>query len=371
MLEQDRIYMARAFELARKGRFTTSPNPNVGCVIVRDGEVVGEGYHQKAGEPHAEVHALRMAGDKARGATAYVTLEPCSHHGRTPPCAEALIKAGVSRVVASMQDPNPQVAGRGLFMLSQAGIETSSNILLEQAEALNRGFLKRMRTAFPYIQLKLAASLDGKTALESGESKWITSPAARKDVQVLRAQASAILSTSNTVIADDPALTVRWSELPSDIQQEYPEDQLRQPIRIVLDRHNKVTPEHQVTQLAGECWLIRPTPDNEVTWQGQVEQIPILADENGIDLVILMMQLAKRNINSIWVEAGPTLAGSLLKLGLVDELIVYIAPKLLGDTARGLVNFPALKSLSDAPNFEFTDVEKVGNDLRVRLRPVW
>lgn len=370
MIEQDRIYMARAFELAQKGRFTTSPNPNVGCVIVRDGEIVGEGYHQKAGEPHAEVYALRMAGEKAQGATAYVTLEPCSHHGRTPPCAEALINAGISRVVASMQDPNPQVAGRGLYMLSKAGIETASNILLEDSEALNRGFLKRMRTGFPYIQLKLAASLDGKTALESGESKWITSPAARQDVQLLRAEASAILSTSNTVIADDPSLTVRWNELPTEIQQIYPETQLRQPIRIVLDNHNRVTPEHKVTQLEGECWLIRSKPDVNATWQGQVEQFSVLADDNGIDLVVLMMQLAKKNVNSIWVEAGPTLAGALLKLGLVDELIVYIAPKLLGDSARGLVNFPPLAALSDAPKFEFTDVTKVGNDLRVRLRPI-
>ncbi|MBP6123014.1 MULTISPECIES: bifunctional diaminohydroxyphosphoribosylaminopyrimidine deaminase/5-amino-6-(5-phosphoribosylamino)uracil reductase RibD [Providencia] len=370
MIEQDRIYMVRAFELARKGRFTTSPNPNVGCVIVLDGVIVGEGYHQKAGEPHAEVHALRMAGDKAKGATAYVTLEPCSHHGRTPPCAEALINAGVSRVVASMQDPNPQVAGRGLYMLSKAGIETATNLLLEDAEAINRGFLKRMRTGFPYIQLKLAASLDGKTALESGESKWITSPAARQDVQALRAEASAILSTSNTVIADDPSLTVRWNELPKDIQQVYPEEQLRQPIRIVLDNHNRVTPEHKVTQVDGECWLVRSKLDENVAWQGQVEQVAILADDKGIDLVVLMMRLAKRNVNSIWVEAGAKLAGSLLKLGLVDELIVYIAPKLLGDNARGLVDFPALSALSDAPKFEFTEVIKVGDDLRVRLRPI-
>ena len=370
MIDQDRIYMARAFELAQKGRFTTSPNPNVGCVIVRDGEIVGEGYHQKAGEPHAEVHALRMAGEKAQGATAYVTLEPCSHHGRTPPCAEALINAGIIRVVAAMQDPNPQVAGRGLYMLSKAGIDTASNILLEDAEALNRGFLKRMRTGFPYIQLKLAASLDGKTALESGESKWITSPTARQDVQLLRAEASAILSTSNTVIADDPSLTVRWNELPIEIQKIYPETQLRQPIRIVLDNHNRVTPAHKVTQLEGECWLIRSKPEVNATWQGQVEQLSVLADDNGIDLVVLMMQLAKKNVNSIWVEAGPKLAGALLKLGLVDELIVYIAPKLLGDSARGLVNFPPLTKLLDAPKFEFTDVTKVGSDLRVRLRPI-
>lgn len=371
MIEQDSIYMARAFELAQKGRFTTSPNPNVGCVIVRDAVIVGEGYHQKAGGPHAEVHALKMAGEKAQGATAYVTLEPCSHHGRTPPCAEALINAGVSRVVAAMQDPNPQVAGRGLYMLSQAGIETRSNLLLDQAEAANRGFLKRMRTGFPYIQLKLAASLDGRTALESGESKWITSPAARKDVQVFRAEASAILSTSSTVVADDPSLTVRWDELPADVQQSYPEEQLRQPIRIILDNHHRVTASHKVTQLDGECWLVSANPSKQSIGQGNVEQIAIPADENGTDLVILMMQLAKRNVNSIWVEAGAKLAGSLLKLGLVDELIVYIAPKLLGSSARGLVDFPPLNALADAPKFEFTDVEKVGDDLRVRLRPVW
>lgn len=371
MIEKDRMYMARAFELAQKGRFTTSPNPNVGCVIVLNDEIVGEGYHQKAGEPHAEVFALRMAGDKAKGATAYVTLEPCSHHGRTPPCAEALINAGIKRVVASMQDPNPQVAGRGLYMLSKAGIETSTNVLLDEAEAINRGFLKRMRTAFPYIQLKLAASLDGKTALGSGESQWITSAEARRDVQVLRAQASAILSTSSTVIADNPSLTVRWNELPADIQKVYPKEQLRQPIRIILDNHHRVTADHKVTQVGGECWLVSDKPDNEAVWQGKVEQLAIPTDNNGTDLVILMMQLAKKNVNSIWVEAGEKIAGSLLRLGLVDELIVYIAPKLLGNNARGLINLPPLDSLSDAPKFEFTEVIQVGDDLRVRLRPVW
>lgn len=368
--QQDAQYMAQAIELAQLGRFTTSPNPNVGCVIVLDNQVVGTGYHQKAGEPHAEVHALKMAGERAKGATAYVTLEPCSHHGRTPPCAEALIKAGVSRVVAAMQDPNPQVAGRGLFMLQQAGIEVESGVLMAEAEAINRGFFKRMRTAFPYIQLKLAASLDGKTALASGESKWITLPAARQDVQNFRAQASAILTTSSTVLADDPALTVRWEQLSTDIQAIYPQASVRQPTRIILDRHNRVTSQHQVTQLDGACWLVRPQPQ-ATEFAGDVEQLAIPEHAEGIDLVILMMQLAKRNINSIWVESGPKLAGSLLKLGLVDELILYIAPKLLGDTARGLINLPELAHLSDAPKFEFTEVTKVGDDVRLRLRPLW
>ena len=206
----DEMYMARALKLAARGRFTTHPNPRVGCVIVNQGEIVGEGFHYRAGEPHAEVHALRMAGEKAKGATAYVTLEPCSHHGRTPPCCDALIAAGVSRVVAAMQDPNPQVAGRGLYRLQQAGIEVSHGLMMSEAEALNKGFLKRMRTGFPYVQLKLGASLDGRTAMASGESQWITSPQARRDVQRLRAESHAILTSSATVLADDPALTVRW-----------------------------------------------------------------------------------------------------------------------------------------------------------------
>ncbi|WP_016585186.1 bifunctional diaminohydroxyphosphoribosylaminopyrimidine deaminase/5-amino-6-(5-phosphoribosylamino)uracil reductase RibD, partial [Yersinia pestis] len=234
-MQPDEFYMARAFELARLGRFTTSPNPNVGCVLVRDGEIVGEGYHLRAGEPHAEVHALRMAGEKARGATAYVTLEPCSHYGRTPPCADALVAAGVIRVVAAMQDPNPEVAGRGLYKLKQAGIAVDHGLMLAEAEAVNLGFLKRMRTGFPYVQLKMAASLDGRTAMASGESQWITSPQARQDVQRFRAESSAILSTSATVLADDPSLTVRWQDLDAETQVLYPHDSVRQPVKIILD----------------------------------------------------------------------------------------------------------------------------------------
>lgn len=218
---------------------------------MRDGEIVGEGYHLRAGEPHAEVHALRMAGDKARGATAYVTLEPCSHHGRTPPCADALVAAGVTRVVAAMQDPNPQVAGRGLYKLQQAGVEVRHGLMLAEAEAVNPGFLKRMRTGFPYVQLKLGASLDGRTAMASGESQWITSPEARQDVQRLRAQSAAILSTSATVLADDPSLTVRWDELDAETQRLYPRDNLRQPLRILLDSQNRITPQHRVVQQPG------------------------------------------------------------------------------------------------------------------------
>ncbi|MGN8162843.1 bifunctional diaminohydroxyphosphoribosylaminopyrimidine deaminase/5-amino-6-(5-phosphoribosylamino)uracil reductase RibD [Pantoea vagans] len=364
----DERYMARALELARRGRFTTMPNPNVGCVIVRDGEVVGEGWHQRAGEPHAEVYALRMAGEKARGATAYVTLEPCSHHGRTPPCCDALIAAGVTRVVAAMQDPNPQVAGRGLHRLHQAGIDVSHGLMMQEAEALNRGFLKRMRTGFPWIQLKLGASLDGRTAMASGESQWITSEAARRDVQRLRAQSAAILSSSATVLADDPSLTVRWSELNTDSQALVDEQQLRQPVRVIIDSQNRVTPQHRLISQPGETWLMRHQPDQQ-HWPASVTQIAVPLREQHLDRVAMMMLLGQRQINSVWVEAGATLAGALLQAGLVDELIVYLAPKLLGHEGRGLCQLPGLSQLADAPAFRFSDVRQVGDDLRLTLTP--
>ena len=382
-MQHDEFYMARAFELARMGRFTTTPNPNVGCVLVRDGEIVGEGYHLRAGEPHAEVHALRMAGDKARGATAYVTLEPCSHHGRTPPCCDALIAAGVSRVVAAMQDPNPEVAGRGLYRLKQAGIEVRHNVMLEEAEAVNRGFLKRMRTGFPYVQLKMGASLDGRTAMASGESQWITSPEARRDVQRFRAESSAILSSSATVLADDPALTVRWNELDSALRARYPSPQaaqlsaahpadaasLRQPLRVVIDSQNRVTPQHRLITQQGQTLLARVQADAHA-WPDRVEQWTVPERDGRVDLVVMMMLLAKRQVNSVWVEAGAGLAGALLQAGLVDELIVYLAPKLLGDSARGLCALPGLTALADAPQLAFSEVRQVGPDLRLRLKPV-
>jgi diaminohydroxyphosphoribosylaminopyrimidine deaminase/5-amino-6-(5-phosphoribosylamino)uracil reductase len=364
----DERYMARALELARRGRFTTTPNPNVGCVIVREGEIVGEGWHQRAGEPHAEVHALRMAGERATGATAYVTLEPCSHHGRTPPCCDALIAAGVTRVVAAMQDPNPQVAGRGLYRLQQAGIDVSHGVMMNEAEALNRGFLKRMRTGFPWIQLKLGASLDGRTAMASGESQWITSAAARRDVQRLRAQSSAILSSSATVLADNPSLTVRWDELNDDIRAQLDESQLRQPVRVVIDSQQRVTPQHRLIDQPGETWLMRSEPDQQ-TWPNSVTQIAVPQRGEQLDLVAMMMLLGKQQINSVWVEAGAGLAGALLQAGLVDELIIYMAPKLLGNDARGLCALPGLEQLADAPALNFSDVRLVGEDLRLTLTP--
>lgn len=365
---RDELFMARALELARRGRFTTTPNPNVGCVIVRDGVIVGEGWHQRAGEPHAEVHALRMAGELARGATAYVTLEPCSHFGRTPPCCDALINAGVTRVVAAMQDPNPEVAGRGLYRLQQAGIEVSHGLMMNEAEALNRGFLKRMRTGFPWIQLKLGASLDGRTAMASGESQWITSAQARRDVQRLRAQSSAILSTSATVLADDPSLTVRWEELDDASRAAYAREDLRQPTRVIIDSQNRVTPQHRLINLPGSTLLARLQADQQ-PWPEQVEQLLVPELRQQVDLVSLLMLLGKRQLNTLWVEAGASLAGALLMAGVVDEVIVYVAPKLLGDNARGLCQLPGLSQLADAPTFSFSDVRQVGPDLRLTLTP--
>ncbi|QAV23722.1 bifunctional diaminohydroxyphosphoribosylaminopyrimidine deaminase/5-amino-6-(5-phosphoribosylamino)uracil reductase RibD [Proteus hauseri] len=366
----DEKFMRRAIELAALGRFTTSPNPNVGCVIVKEGEIIGEGYHHHAGGPHAEVNALKMAGNNAKGATAYVTLEPCSHFGKTPPCADALVNAGIARVVAAMQDPNPQVAGRGLHKLLTAGIDVSHGVLMQEAEKLNVGFFKRMRTGFPYIQLKLGASLDGKTALANGESQWITSKAARQDVQNYRAQASAILTTSATVLADNPSMNVRWDELSNEFKAIYPQEELRQPIRIITDSQNRVTPEHKITQIEGECWLAR-THSQKNEWQGNVCEIllPTNGKNNGVDLVLLMMQLGRRNINTLWVESGAHFAGALLEAGLVDELIIYIAPKILGNDARGLFALSPLSSLSEAPEFTIDSLQQIGSDIRVCLKP--
>ncbi|MGK2960318.1 MAG: bifunctional diaminohydroxyphosphoribosylaminopyrimidine deaminase/5-amino-6-(5-phosphoribosylamino)uracil reductase RibD [Candidatus Malihini olakiniferum] len=366
---QDEFWMARVLELALRGRFTTSPNPNVGCVIVLDGEMVGEGYHLRAGEPHAEVHALRMAGERARGATAYITLEPCSHHGRTPPCADALIAADVARVVVAMQDPNPQVAGRGLHRLKQAGIIVSHGLMIQDAEQVNLGFLKRMRTGVPYVRLKIASSLDGRTAMASGESKWITSFEARQDVQRFRAQSSAILSSSATVLADDPLLTVRWDVLDSDTQQQLPDTHLSQPIRVIVDSHGRVTPQHQLTHQQGQTWLATCQPNNYTTWPESVTHLTLPAHGGSVDLVALMITLGKRHINSVWVEAGATLAGALLNAGVVDELILYIVPKLLGQDARALCILPGLTQLAQAPSFTLKEIRQVGADLRLRLIP--
>ncbi|WP_299015848.1 bifunctional diaminohydroxyphosphoribosylaminopyrimidine deaminase/5-amino-6-(5-phosphoribosylamino)uracil reductase RibD [uncultured Photobacterium sp.] len=366
----DHAMMLRAIELAKRGRFTTAPNPNVGCVIAHGDDIVGEGFHYQAGQPHAEVFALRAAGDKACGATAYVTLEPCSHYGRTPPCAEALIKAKVARVVCAMVDPNPRVAGRGIEMLQVAGIEVQTGLLEAEAQKLNIGFIKRMKTGMPFVQLKLAASLDGRTALANGESKWITGPAARADVQRFRAEAGAILSTSATVLADDPSLNIRWNELGEAVQGIYPEQSLRHPLRVIIDSQNRVTPVHKLINLPGKTILARIERGNE-DWPEAVEQLLLpCADENGkqVELQAMLQELARQDINHIWVEAGAGLGGALLSAGLVDELILYQAPKLMGSDSRGLVDLQGLTAMTQVPELDITDVRMVGPDIRITAR---
>ncbi|WP_170376436.1 bifunctional diaminohydroxyphosphoribosylaminopyrimidine deaminase/5-amino-6-(5-phosphoribosylamino)uracil reductase RibD [Pasteurella multocida] len=364
---QDVVYMQMALELAEKGQFTTTPNPSVGCVLVKDGIIVGRGFHVKAGEAHAEVMALREAGENARGATAYVTLEPCSHVGRTPPCAQDLIDAGVVKVVSAMCDPNPQVAGRGLRMLSDAGIESAVGLLAEKAEWLNRGFLKRMRTGRPYVQLKMAMSLDGRTAMANGESKWITGELARADVQAERAKASAILSTSATVLADDPLLNVRWQQLPDKVKADYTQAQLRQPVRVILDSQHRVQPSHRLFSLSSPVWLVSQTARSLLEFPAHCEQIQLSASTNA--LADLMAELGQRQINTLWIEAGATLAGALIEAKLVDELIIYIAPKLLGDAARGLCKLPHLSTLAEASLWQLHSIEKLGDDLKTIYHP--
>lgn len=370
MSEDDDIYyMQKALLLAAQGVYTTSPNPNVGCVIVNNRQIIGEGYHRKAGGPHAEVYALSMAGGKAAGATAYVTLEPCCHRGRTSPCVDALIQAGIAKVVIAISDPNPLVAGKGIKKLKMAGVVVIIGILAQQAKVLNAGFFKRMRCNLPYIQLKMASSLDGKTAMASGESKWITSVLSRQDVQQFRAKSCAILSTSATVLADDPQLTVRWQDLPKTAQEYYPCDTLRAPIRIILDSQNKLTFNEKIFRQPGEVWLVvkknynsKQVPDN----------VTIFIDDSmsaHIDLNWLFKMLAKQMINAIWVEAGAHLAGALIEAELIDELLLYIAPRLLGSQAADLCVLPHLTQLVNAPSFQLIDVKLLGNDLRLMFVP--
>ncbi|EJL02912.1 MULTISPECIES: bifunctional diaminohydroxyphosphoribosylaminopyrimidine deaminase/5-amino-6-(5-phosphoribosylamino)uracil reductase RibD [Pseudomonas] len=362
----DAHYMARALELARRGHYTTHPNPRVGCVIVRDGEVVGEGWHIRAGEPHAEVHALRAAGVKARGATAYVTLEPCSHHGRTPPCADALVNAGVARVVAAMQDPNPEVAGRGLQRLAQAGIATESGVLEGEARKLNEGFLKRMEHGLPFVRVKLAMSLDGRTAMESGESQWITGPAARSAVQRLRAQASVVLTGADTVLADNARLTVRADELGLDAEQTAL-IMSRPPLRVLVDGRLRVPLDAPFFK-AGPA-LVATCMAVEEQYANGPECMIVAGDDGQVDLRRLLVALAARDVNEVLVEAGPRLAGAFARQGLVDEFQIFIAGKFLGSSARPLLDWP-LAQMKDAPELKITEIRAVGDDWRVIAVPV-
>ncbi|MFZ2161526.1 MAG: bifunctional diaminohydroxyphosphoribosylaminopyrimidine deaminase/5-amino-6-(5-phosphoribosylamino)uracil reductase RibD [Sideroxyarcus sp.] len=351
----DSQWMAQALRLAERGLYTTSPNPRVGCVLVNKGKLVGEGWHERAGEPHAEVHALRAAGNLSKGAIAYVTLEPCSHFGRTPPCADALIAAGVARVVIAMQDPNPLVAGQGIAKLRAAGIGVESGLMEAAARELNIGFVSRMTRGTPWVRSKIAASLDGRTALNNGASKWITGAAARRDVQHWRARSCAVLTGIGTVLADDPQLNVREIETP------------RQPLRVVLDSGLRMSPGAKILQ--GGQTLIYTASSDTAKRQALMAcgaEVVTLADADGkVDLLAVMNNLAVRGVNELLVESGRTLNGALLKAGLVDELVLYLAPQLLGDAARGLADLGELTQLQQRVALQWNDVRQVGGDLRI------
>lgn len=358
--ESDARHMARALRLARRGLYTSDPNPRVGCVIVQDGVVVGEGWHARAGEPHAEVHALRQAGARARGATAYVTLEPCCHHGRTPPCSDALITAGVGRVVAAMGDPNPQVAGQGVAALRAAGIGVDVGLMEATARALNPGFVSRMLRGRPWLRLKLAASLDGRTALADGASRWITGAPARRDVQHWRARSSAVMTGIGTALADDPSLTVRELDIG------------RQPARIVLDSRLRLPVDARMLGLPGAVIVVaaqdQPGP-REALLAGGAEVWELPDGRGGVDLTTLLAVLAQREMNEVLVEAGQGLSGALLAAGLVDELLLYLAPHVLGSDARGLFAIPALKDMDQRIGLTIVETRMLGADLRIIARP--
>ncbi len=355
--DADARFMARALQLARRGMYTTDPNPRVGCVIVKDGKIVGEGWHERAGQPHAEINALQQAGKlNTHSAGVYLTLEPCCHEGRTPPCTPALIKAGVKRVVVAMRDPNPLVAGRGFQQLEAQGIQVVNGLMAREAEALNPGFISRMTRGRPYVRVKIAASLDGRTGLANGESKWITSEAARADVQKWRARSSAILTGVQTVLADDPLLTVRDLKIG------------RQPLRVVLDSRLRMPPRARMLRADGRTLVVTGNDDMGLTnalKQAGAEVACIPAKQNSIDLKELFKHLVWLEVNEVLVEAGATLCGTLLQQGLVDELIVYYAPHIMGSHERGMFLLPPLVRMADRINLEIVDVRAIGKDWRV------
>ncbi|CAB0149652.1 Riboflavin biosynthesis protein RibD [Pseudidiomarina piscicola] len=358
MQELDAQHMQRALELAQRGAFSVAPNPLVGCVIVRDGEIVGEGWHERPGEPHAEVYALRQAGALAAAATAYVTLEPCSHHGRTPPCAEALIAAGVKRVVLAMQDPNPLVAGQGVALLEAAGIEVTAGVGQAAAEQLNRGFISRMTRQRPWLRLKMAMSLDGRTALANGKSQWITGSEARQDVHAYRAQAGAILTSARTVMMDQARLTARHAKAE------------RQPLRVVLDRQQKLSPEHDFFAITSPVLrVIDNTAADAKSWPAHVSTLVLPATDKRLPLRTLFNKLAEMEINEVWTECGAELAGALMAAELVDEWVFYMAPKLLGSSSRALLELPPYQDIAQCPELRYESITQLGDDLKICARP--
>ena len=359
--------MARAIQLAARGLYTADPNPRVGCVLVKDGVIIAEGWHQFAGEAHAEINALTRAGDLAHGATAYVSLEPCCHHGRTGPCTEALVKAGVAGVVVAMEDPNPLVGGQGIAALRAAGISTEVGVMAGEAAALNPGFISRMRDARPYLRCKLAMSLDGRTSLASGESKWITAAAARNDVHRLRARSSCILTGIGTVLADDPKMNVRLPYVKAG-DSNGGEYGVTQPSRVVLDSRLRMPVTARMFEAGGPVLLATTVTDAsslDPLIEAGAEILVLPSDEHGIDLRALMHFLGGRECNEVLAECGPTLAGALFRAGLIDELIVYLAPVLLGDTARPLMQLGPLTDMTERWQLEIRDIRAVGTDWRI------
>ena len=357
----DYQYMSRALKLARRGLFTTQPNPRVGCVVVNLGVVVGEGWHQRAGEPHAEVFALKQAGELAKGATAYVTLEPCSHTGKTPPCVNALLQSGVTRLVAAMQDPNPKVAGSGLAQLKAQGITVACGLLEEAARELNIGFYSRMMRHRPWVRAKIAASLDGRTSLKNGVSQWITGEAARTDGQRWRARSDAILTGIGTVLADDPKMTVRGFEI------------TKQPLRIVADSQLRTPSTAKILKDGAllAC-AIEDHLKSQMLRHAGAEIITLPLQGSGyVDLHSLMNELAKREVNELHVEAGAGLTGALVAEGLVDEFLIYLSPTLLGNESIGMFDLPLFKEMDERIDLKVNSLDKVGSDIRILARPVW
>lgn len=352
----DRRFMARALQLAERGLYTTDPNPRVGCVVVKEGQVVAEGWHERAGEAHAEINALQVAGDASRNATIYLTLEPCCHEGRTPPCTSTLIKTGIRRVVAAMPDPNPRVAGKGFDELRRAGITVEAGLLQDQAESLNPGFISRMRRDRPYVRAKLAVSMDGRSAMADGESKWITGEDARTDVQRWRARSGAIMTGSGTVLSDDPSLNVRAFDI------------RRQPLRIVVDSRLRMPDTARMLHLGGNILVVTETNDAkraEMLRRKGAEVLHLPSVSDGIDLVALMRHLAAREINELLLEAGATLCGAMLQQNLLDEIILYFAPHLMGSDARPMFHLPGLERMADRIDIDIVDVRAVGKDWRM------
>ncbi len=365
---RDYEFMARALRLAERGLYTTMPNPRVGCVLVKDDQLLAEGWHARAGEGHAEVNALNQAGEAARGATAYVTLEPCNHTGRTGPCSQALIDAGVTRVVYGMEDPNPLVSGAGLDRLEAAGVQVEGPLLEEEARALNPGFIKRMGSKRPWVRIKMAMSLDGRTAMASGESKWITGPKARADVQRLRARSCAIISGIGSILQDNSVLSVRAAELGLEGAEQIAQ---RQPLRVILDPLVKLPREAWLLQEASPILVVH---NGEVEaqqlqgWPAHVEFLALPNREGRIDLDKLLRELAQRQCNEVLVEAGARLSGAFLRRGLADEILVYMAPKLMGSNARPLFDLP-LDTMSASLALKIQDIRALGHDWRITAVP--